>query len=579
MNTMPRPAVYFFTLLLLLVSATSVADKLVSTIDRSTITVDETLTLQVRYSGNGQGKPDFSTLSHDFEILNQSESNQYRNINGVVETFTEWSLVLFPKKPGRLLIPSFKHHGQFSEAIEIQVNQSSPLPGGQKDVVFIETIVDVSSAHVQEQVKLTYRFYYSVNVDGLEREDFSLTDALIEELPRANFQKNVNGVPYNVAEFQYALFPQTSGVLHIPALTWTAKLSQGQQQRSIFGMNPGRFELKRLRTEEKSLQIAPQPPEYPTNATWLPSRSVTLEEDWTKDPTTFKVGEPITRTVTLKAQGLMASQLPKLTAEPTDARLKFYADQPTLNDEKNATGVSSERTETVAVVVSEGGEIVVPEVSIPWWDTKTNQLRYAKLPERRFLVAAGSDEMQNNQAAREKALEENSTQTFNQPELSTNTTQTSNTRVWQWLTLFFALLSFALAALCWHLNEKLKRSQTLGALESSRKNNVTARNEANAWLQVQQACKNKDPADVRSNLLLWGKCRWPSAHIHALDDIARATCSGDITHQLQTLDQVLFAPGEPQWDANNLLNTLANWRKQTLISTNKKTTELAPLYT
>lgn len=575
MNTMQKTVVNLFAVLLLLVSASSFADKLVSTVDRSEITVDETLTLQVRYTGNGQGKPDFGAIKNNFEILNQSESNQYRSINGVVEAFTEWSLTLFPKKPGRLIIPSFKHHGQFSETIEIRANESRPLPSGQKDVVFLETIVDVSSAHVQEQVILTYRFYYSVNVDGLERDDISLNDVLIEELPRTNFQKNVNGVPYNVAEFQYTLFPQTSGTLQIPALTWTAKLSFGQR-RSRFDLNPGRFELKRLRTEAKTLQVQPQPQEYPSDATWLPSQNVTIEENWTKDPTRFKVGEPITRTVTLHAQGLMASQLPKLTAEPTDTRLKFYADQPTLNDEKNARGFAGERTETVAVVVSEGGEIVVPEISVPWWDTKTNQLRYAKLPERRFLVAAANDEAKSNQTAREKALEDGATSTMQPPEPTT--AQPSNTRLWQWLTLCFALISFILALQCRHLHKKLKRALKQTTLAPNHKNNLAARNESDAWRQFQRACENNNPAEVRTSLLLWGKSRWPNAQIHALADIARAISSDDINQQLQTLDQALYAEAKTQWHANNLLNTLANWRKKSLIDSRKKTTELTPLY-
>lgn len=570
-------AVRLATVLLLgLVTLPALAQTLTATVDRRDISIDETLNLTVRYTGNTNGQPDFSALSDQFEILNQSQSNQFRSINGRVESYTEWNMVVAPRQIGRLLIPSFKFGGVFSDAVEVNVSKSAPIPAGTRDLVFLETVVDKPEIYVQEQLKLTLRFYYSVNVDALDREPVALDNVIVESLPDASYRRNINGVPYNVAEFNYVLYPQSSGELTIPAMRWTAKLPQSQQRRSIFDLNTGRYDLKRLRTEQKQITVKARPAAFPVDATWLPSTNVTLDEQWNRDPDQFKVGEPITRTLTLKAEGLMASQLPAMLNEPTDNRLKYYPDQPVLDDEKQGAGITAERTETAAVVVSEGGEITVPAVRIPWWDVTTDTLKYAEIPMRRFIVAA-SDEVEKNQRARSEAIETNNATATD--ESGGIPAADSNTRVsyfWVAASALLLISTVVFALLWWFTRAQLHRLTSTNSQVEARRESARKK-EKQAWQQVLAAGESADLSQLRDALLTWGRLYFPAANIKAIKDISRQINIDTLDDQLLKLDAALYNGKSEQWHPAELMQQLSAWRQSATVK-QKKGEILQPLY-
>jgi len=565
---------WFVMVLVFLICYPTFASQLSSTVDRTEISEDESLTLRVRYDGNTNGQPDFSALSQDFEILSQQQSNQIRTINGRVEAFTEWSMMITPRTTGVLQIPSFEFDGERSAAVKINVTESAPLPAGKKDVVFLETVVDHTTTYVQEQITVTYRFFYSVNVEALDRPDLALDDVVIEPLDDTSYQRKINGTPYNVAEFNYALFPQTSGPITIPSMRWTAKINYSPR-RSMFDLHGGRYEIKRLQTDQILLNVRAKPDSFPSGATWLPSPDVTLEDKWNKDPGKFKVGEPITRTLTLRASGLMSSQLPKLLPEVADERLKFYPDQPAHFEEKTAQGITATRTETVAVVVSEGGEIVIPKVRIPWWDTKKDELRYAEIPERRVVVAA-SEAMKKAQAAREQALAQGDTSslpTAAQPAVSHDTIPQ-----WLvWLSVLAGLLALVFLSL-WIYTLTLLRKLTRPATQGQSVTRQLSQSESKAWAAFQRACAKSDLADVRKTLIHWAKIHWPMTSIHALADVHRQLGSADVEKELQNLDKALFSEsGNSHWQAASLLQAMED-AKKSHERKEKSTSALVPLY-
>ncbi len=539
-----------FTLLSLLFFAGAAhAQNLSANVDRSTVSEDESLTLKVRYTGDTNSQPDFSQLSEQFEIVNQYQNSRIHSINGRVEAFTEWTLVIIPRHQGKLIIPSFKFNGEYSEAIEINVAASAPMPAGTKDVVFMETHISDTALYVQQQVRLSYRFFYSVNVDALDRPELLIDGVIVEPLEETSYRRNINGVTYHVAEFNFALFPQNSGTVTIPSQRWTAKLGQNTRS-SLFGLQGGRYDLKRVNTDEIVLQIKPKPASFPANATWLPSAKVQLEESWNKDPDSFKVGEPITRNVQLKALGLTSSQLPNIVGASTDPSLKYYPDQPALADQKDVNTFIGVRTETLAIVVSEGGEITIPAIRIPWWNTETDSLQYAELPQRRFIVAA-SDKIRQSIESRNEAIAEASSKDFPQQVIASQQAEPSSP-----LVTILAAVSSLLACLFCYL--WLSTRSQLSSLESKQNRSQAtiqkaAQSEKKAWKAFETACERNDLPVVRESLLYWANTRWPVNKIYSLSDFARTLEAKEVASELQSLDNALYAKDAAQhWNANTL---------------------------
>lgn len=561
-------------------AGTAIAQSLTASVDRDTIYEDETLNLTVRFTGqtNMQAQPDFSDLSRDFEMLNQARSNRMTNYNGRVDSYTEWQIILAPRTPGTLLIPALRFQGQVSNPVPITVKVSQPMaPGAAKDV-FIETVVDKSVAYVQEQVILKYRFFYSVNIDELGKEDLQFDNVVMENLEESRYGKVINGQQYQVVEFGYALFPQSSGLLEIPQLTWSARISRSPR-RSIFDFNGGRFELKRIKTDVKTINIKEKPASFPPGATWLPSSALTLNESWASDPNRFKVGEPITRTLNLQANGLMASQLPEISTEPKDPRVKVYPDQPQLNDKLDTNGAIAQRLETSAVVVGEGGEITIPGARIPWWNIQTDTLEYAEIPERRFIVAA-DDSQQANRQARENAIAQSQELT----RTATVTAEPTSTEkvVPVWLFVLLAALSVAcvLLAFAWLHTQRQLRSLLNDSADNNARNLAKETREKALFNALKTQCVSGTPVEIRSATLSWAKAYWSRASIVSLSDVYRSSVDPDLKTQCLALDNTLFggtSNGEENFDGQRFFAALDRLRKQsTQASANQPV--LAPLY-
>src|SRR5690606_14450409 len=126
-----------------------------------------------------------------------------------------------------------------------------------------------------------------------------------------------------------------SGELEIPSQLFSATaLQPGTSGRS--STRSGR--LLQVRSPSIRLQVRPVPDSFPAGAPWLPARNLKLVQSWQPDPgIDLLSGEPLTRTLSLSAEGLNASQLPalqSLTSEPGQAPpLRQYADQPQLHSQ------------------------------------------------------------------------------------------------------------------------------------------------------------------------------------------------------------------------------------------------------
>lgn len=134
------------------------------------------------------------------------------------------------------------------------------------------------------------------------------------------------------------------------------------------------------------ITIAPQDPNY-TGQYWLPAKNISLNASWDKPLDQLKAGEPVTLTIAIMAEGLAAEQLPALTI-PVPVGMKAYSDQPLFNDQVRDDGVIGIRQEKWVFIASGGGEFTIPEITLDWWNTKTQQQELARLDATQFKVGA-----------------------------------------------------------------------------------------------------------------------------------------------------------------------------------------------
>ena len=120
---------------------------------------------------------------------------------------------------------------------------------------------------------------------------------LLQETP---YNAERGGQRYKVMERHYAIFPERSGELLIPAIRLTGRLverqSNGIWQQAVRGRRV------RAESDEIRLTIEPKPAEF-TGENWQPAREFKIAQQ-VSSADSLSVGEPVTRTVMIDAVGL-----------------------------------------------------------------------------------------------------------------------------------------------------------------------------------------------------------------------------------------------------------------------------------
>ena len=377
------------TLCLSAMTASDSYAALTAKVDRTVLDSNETLRAELRYDGQVfAGEPDFEPLSKDFEVLSNRRQQNYSNVNGKTESYTAWTLELRPKRAGILLIPSLTFKKEVSNAVELRVRaaptNSSANPGTQP--IYTETTVDTNTPYVGQQVILTHRLYTSVQLRDFSLSELTIDKAELHRLGDTQYQKVINGRNYLVLEVKYAIFPQAKGTLIIPSLRFAAYEVNNRSQFGVFN-NRGNQIIRD--TESKALEVNARPSQASIGG-WMPSTSVTMEQRWSGDIDSVTVGEPVTRTITIRAEGLSAAQITPLQ-EPQGDNYRGYPDQPQLDEIVTANGLAATRIESLALVPNKPGEIVLPAVQLVWWDTNSNQPRIASLSPITLQVSPSSN--------------------------------------------------------------------------------------------------------------------------------------------------------------------------------------------
>ncbi len=541
------------------------ADQLTASVDRDTIGIQETFTLTVSADSRVSSKPDFSSLQNDFEILSNNES-QYTSISTSGTEYKKvWQLTLAPKRVGSLLIPSFTVDKTVSDAIEIKVTKQSATQTNGDEPVRVAVEVSKKTAFVQEEIHLKIQIVSKVNLSQTQMQPLEIKNAIViplEEKPK-QFISVINGRQHLIEEQNYAIFPQESGELIIPSVIYSVVPSV-ERWNDPFGRSQSN--ILRLPTEEQHITVKPVPAES-AGKPWLPANNIAINETWSASLDHLKMGEPVTRTITITADGLTGGQIPPLTNTPIDG-LTFYPDQPQNNDKKTTKGIEGTRVETTAIIPNHGGEFTLPEVKVEWWDIDEQIMKTASLPAKTITVLG--DTKPSNSAITEPASSQQSA--TGEPAVVTQV----NEKINPWLlaaTILFGVLSIILGVYALHLKSRLKMLQN----QQDDASEIISEKEKHIWDLLKHASANKDAVVMRKNVLSWARFQWPDASIHALDDVAKLGGKIELTQALKKLDEMLYSnhPSD-DWEPNELLQLINECRKEKNVR--KKSEGLKPLY-
>ena len=550
---------------LLLVYSLAQAVAVTAKLDRSSAVVGETVTLVFETSDTSQSlDADFSVLQADFDVLNRRSETQMSFVNGTQTASVRLVITLEPKREGNLLIPALKFPGASSNPLTLKVSAAPTLAPGAAEPVFIEVTVQPEEGpyYVLSQISLMVRIFYQANLTEAAINPPAPAQASVRLLDEVPYQSDRNGERYRVLERRYAIFPERSGSLTIPAMQLSGRLIERPSDRLWQPTVRGR--RVQVESEPLILEISPRPPSF-TGDFWLPARRITLSQQ-ISDNEKLHVGEPITRTVIVDAVGLEENMLEEpVWPEVSEARI--YPDQPQGISRDDGEWVLGHKEFRYAIVPEQPGELVLPEIRLDWWDTVAHQQRTAVLPEHRVNVLPS--EMSTSASMPPSAV--NGISEVPMGVSGEHTGLPARTALWKASTAGFAVLW--LLTLFFYF-----RRGGNGAVPVVSNRSVSL-GETELLNRLRQACRNNDASAARKDLAQWIRNYAPPAQRGSMRDFGSVCGDSILQVAIAELDASGFADdADGLWKGETLWQALKQWQARVNRPQTAKVGEKPDLY-
>lgn len=351
-----------------------------ASVDRTHLEKGETFEL-VLHLDNFDIQPDLDVLDKDFTVYNTSTSSKTTIVNGQQSSQFEMIVTLMPNKTGKLTIPAIKIGNQTTKPINIEVDKelSNEEERNYQDLFAIGSLA-TDETYVNVPVLYTLRLYYATPILSLQPKPFDIKNSTIKQTNhRKTYQKRINGKMYDVVEESFLIIPNITGTIRIPAIVLEATIP------NTFGQLGTR--VKYFSTEAKILKVKPIPNDISIND-WFPAADVQISDNWSADKN-IKEGELLTRTVKIKAKGVLSNDIPKLEFKSSDA-FNVYPEKPELQDIEQAGQLTGIATYKIGYMPVKQGKATIPAINLKWFDVDNHKSKVASIAAKTFDVQKGN---------------------------------------------------------------------------------------------------------------------------------------------------------------------------------------------
>ena len=365
--------------------------------------------IQIRYVANTQDIEDFRT--GDFEGFNvlygpsTSRSSSFSMSNGhtTSSSTTTFTYVVVPTEEGTLKVPaatiqvggkSIKSGTASIEVLPASQQQSQQPSNGQQggnsrqqrqqqgntnsgqisgQDLYMTVTANRQKIYEQEAVTLTYKLYTLVNIQQISGEMPQIDGCHVQEMDRGAQlslkYERVNGRNYGTAVWkQYVLFPQKTGKLKIPRITFDTQVEVVNHSMDPFDIFFGGGSLsqmvrKQIKAPAVEIEVLPLPSPKPDNFSGAVGKFTVSA---TLTPEQVNANDAATLRLVVSGQGNMKlMKAPKINF-PQD--FEVYDPKENNKTTNTATGAKGNIIYDYVVVPRHGGKFAIPPVEFCYFD-------------------------------------------------------------------------------------------------------------------------------------------------------------------------------------------------------------------
>ena len=360
-------------------------------------------------------------IPEEFDVLmgpSTSTQSSYQLVNGHMSSSSSvtYTYILSANKNGSFTIPPAQAQvgGKTIHSNELHIKVSGQAQsGGQGNRqqgrageeirpagssisgsdLFIK--VSASKQHVREQepILLTYKVYTLVGLTQLNGKMADLKSFYTREVPlpaeKSFSVENFNGRQYRTVTWQqYVMFPQATGKLEIPSITYEGVVVQQNRNvdpfEAFFNGGSGYIEVKKqIKAPGITIQVDPLPQRPANFSGGVGQYTISASLDKTQ----VKANDPVKLRVTVSGSGNMKLLKQPVVKFPKD--FDSYDAKVTDNTKLTTQGLEGSIVYDFLAVPRHQGEFEIPAIEYTYFDTRSNAYKTVKTESFKLSVAKG----------------------------------------------------------------------------------------------------------------------------------------------------------------------------------------------
>ncbi|MBP3710940.1 MAG: protein BatD [Bacteroidaceae bacterium] len=275
-----------------------------------------------------------------------------------------------------------------------QRQQQSAGAGGQisGNELYMTVTANRKKIYEQEAVMLTYKLYTLVNIQQISGEMPQIDGCHVQELDRAAQMslkyERVNGRNYGTAVWkQYVLFPQKTGKLKVPSITFDTQVEVQNHSMDPFDIFFGGGSLsqmvrKQIVAPAVEIDVMPLPTPKPDNFSGAVGK---FSVSATLTPDQINANDAATLRLVVTGQGNMKLMKAPTIRFPQD--FEVYDPKENNKTQNTATGAKGSITYDYVVVPRHGGKFSIPPVEFCYFDPEQERYNTVKTDSFHLAVA------------------------------------------------------------------------------------------------------------------------------------------------------------------------------------------------
>jgi hypothetical protein len=361
-----------------------------------------------------------------------------------------------------------------------------------------------------------------------ELPGFQVRNAVTRQLQSVNLSEQQNGTSYAGVRFEFAIYPQEPGSYATADQTLTIKYAAEPPATREATLALPRVQFEAF-IPDAAAALDP----------FLAATNLTVEQSIQRSSDQLKVGDAVTRVITVKADGTPAMLLPP-AAFPAVNGLAVYPAQPSLQDQTSSRSddLSSSRVDSATYMLEQPGDYLLPAIDIGWWNVKEGKIEHAHVDAVALKVVGGSGQ-------------------------GAVTADTATAR-WRWDRLLDLIadhwllgvaVAAALAALGWFAP---RAARSVAAVYRQRRA-AYLQSEAWSFRQLRAAIRRRAPRAIYFAMLDWLQRFEPVAPRHTIQSLTAAAQDPALDREISAMEQELFARDRSNdaWSPHQLLRRVS----------------------